>query len=174
MAVGLAADFSGGAVPAVNGRAVLRHEDGVGGVATSGRRGRSFSFGIADSVTVLARDAAGADAAATLVANAVDLPGHPGVGRAPARALDPDSDLGDRPVTVAIGPLARNEVAAALAGGRCRAEAMRAGGLIRGAALTLRGETVVIGDGRLFPPQRAEPPRDGMETASATSPLRRR
>jgi ApbE superfamily uncharacterized protein (UPF0280 family) len=33
-------------------------------------------------VTVLARDAATADAAATLIANAVDLPGHPGVERA--------------------------------------------------------------------------------------------
>lgn len=156
MAVGLAADFSGGPVPAVDGRAVLRSGDGVGGVATSGRQGRSFSFGIADSVTVLARDAAGADVAATLVANAVDLPGHPAIRRAPARALDPDSDLGDRPVTVAIGPLARDEVAAALAGGRSRAEAMRADGLIRGAALTLRGKTVVIGDGRCLSPRRAE------------------
>ena len=156
MAVGLAADFSEGPVPAVDGRAVLRSGDGVGGVATSGRQGRSFSFGIADSVTVLARDAAGADAAATLVANAVDLPAHPAVRRAPARALDPDSDLGDSPVTVAIGPLARDEVAAALAGGRSRAEAMRADGLIRGAALALRGETVVIGDGPCLSPRRAE------------------
>ena len=156
IAVGLAADFSEGPVPAIDGRAMLRSGDGIGGVATSGRQGRSFSFGIADSVTVLARDAAGADAAATLVANAVDLPVHPAVRRVPARALDPDSDLGDRPVAVAIGPLARDEVAAALAGGRSRAEAMRADGLIRGAALTLSGETVVIGDGRCLSPRRME------------------
>ena len=120
----------------------------------SGWHGRSFSFGIADSVTVLARDAAGADAAATLVTNAVDLPGHPEVGRAPARALDPDSDLGDRPITVSVGRLAPDEVAAALARGRSRAEAMRADGLIRGAALVLRGEAAAVGDGRRLAPPR--------------------
>ena len=49
------------------------------GVATSGWRGRSFSLGIADAVTVLASSAAAADAAATLIANAVDLPGHPAI-----------------------------------------------------------------------------------------------
>ena len=56
---------------------------GIGGVATSGRHGRSFSLGIADAVTVLARDAATADAAATLIANAVDCD-SPAVRRAPA------------------------------------------------------------------------------------------
>ncbi|MEH3147461.1 MAG: UPF0280 family protein [Methylobacterium frigidaeris] len=145
LAIALAADFSGGPVPAVNGRLRLRHGDGIGGVATSGCQGRSFSLGIADSVTVLARDAAGADAAATLIANAVDLPGHPAVARRPARDLDPDSDLGDRPVTVAVGPLAPDAVASALAAGRARAAAMQAAGLIRAAALTLRGETLVLG-----------------------------
>ena len=45
----------------------------VRGVATSGWRGRSQSLGIADSVTVLARTAAQADAAATIVANAVNV-----------------------------------------------------------------------------------------------------
>jgi uncharacterized protein len=145
IAVGVAADFSRGQVPAVNGRVTLRSGDGIAGIATSGRHGRSFSLGIADAVTVLARNAAGADAAATLIANAVDLPGHPAIGRMAARALDPDSDLGDRPVTTAVGPLEPNEVAAALASGRARAEAMRRDGLIHDAALILRGETVVIG-----------------------------
>ena len=46
-------------------------------MATSGWRGRSFSLGIADAVTVLAADAPACDAAATIIANAVDLPGHP-------------------------------------------------------------------------------------------------
>ena len=84
-------------------RVTIRHADPVRGLATSGWRGRSFSLGIADAVTVLARTAADADAAATLIANAVDLPGHPGVRRAPARELQADTDLGDRPVTVAVG-----------------------------------------------------------------------
>lgn len=145
MGIGVAVDFSGGAVPAVNGRVTLRSEDGIGGIATSGRRGRSFSLGIADAVTVLARDAASADAAATLIANAIDLPGHPAIGRVPACELDPDSDLGDRLVTVAVGPLAPDEIAAALRAGRGVAEAMRADGLIRDAALTLRGEALALG-----------------------------
>ncbi|HEX2554867.1 MAG TPA: UPF0280 family protein [Microvirga sp.] len=145
LTVAVAADFARGPVPALSGAVTLRAGDGIGGLATSGRQGRSFSLGIADSVTVLARDAAAADAAATLIANAVDLPGHPSVRRAPANALDPDSDLGERPVTIAVGPLARAEIAAALAAGRAQAERFRAQGLIRDAALTFQGETVALG-----------------------------
>ena len=86
-------------------RILVRAEDAVRGIATSGWRGRSFSLGIADAVTVLARNGAEADAAATLIANAVDLPGHPAISRRPALALAPDSDLGDRLVTTgALAP----------------------------------------------------------------------
>ena len=77
--------------------------DPARGIATSGRHGRSFSLGIADAVTVLARTAAQADAAATVIANAVDLPGHPAVVRCPANELQPDSDLGARLVTRQVG-----------------------------------------------------------------------
>ena len=77
-------------------RITIRSADGVRGVATSGWRGRSFSLGIADAVTVLARTGAEADAAATLIANAVDLPGNPAIKRIPAQELAPDSDLGAR------------------------------------------------------------------------------
>ncbi len=80
-------------------------DDPARGAATSGRGGRSLSLGIADAVTVLAASAAAADAAATLVANAVDLPGHPAVRRGPASAEDPDSDLGERLVVLDVGPL---------------------------------------------------------------------
>ncbi|WP_279358031.1 UPF0280 family protein [Methylobacterium indicum] len=152
LAIGVAADFSRGPVPAVNGRVTLRHQDGIGGIATSGRQGRSFSLGLADSVTVLARDAATADAAATLIANAVDLPGHPGVARAPATELDPDSDLGPRLVTVAVPSLSPEEIAAALEAGRSRAVAMRAAGLIRSAALMLQGRSIVLQDSREIRP----------------------
>jgi ApbE superfamily uncharacterized protein (UPF0280 family) len=145
LAIAVAADFARGSIPAVNGAVMLRAEDGIGGLATSGRQGRSFSLGIADSVTVLARDAASADVAATLVANAVDLPGHPTIQRSPAHALDPDSDLRDRLVTVGLGPLHPHEIAAALEAGRACAERFRASGLIRDAALTFRGETLALG-----------------------------
>jgi ApbE superfamily uncharacterized protein (UPF0280 family) len=126
-------------------RVTIAHTDPVRGIATSGWRGRSFSFGIADAVTVLARTAAEADAAATLVANAVDLPGHPAIARASADTLQADTDLGPRLVTIAVGPLAPEEVAEALASGVARAEAMRARGLIAAAALFLNGEARVVG-----------------------------
>ncbi|MGE7413635.1 UPF0280 family protein [Methylobacterium tarhaniae] len=152
LAVGVAADFSRGPVPALNGRVILRHEDGIGGIATSGRQGRSFSLGLADSVTVLARDAATADAAATLIANAVDLPGHPGVRRVPATDLDPDSDLGDRLVTVAVPALSPDEIDAALEAGLRRAAGLRAAGLIRSAALMLQGRSVILDNPREIRP----------------------
>lgn len=121
-------------------RLAVRGGGGIGGVATSGWRGRSFSLGIADAVTVLARSGAEADAAATIIANAVDLPGHPAVRRAPARSLAPDSDLGDRPVTVDVGRLAPADVAGALAAGLAVAEDLRRCGLIAAAGLFLAGE----------------------------------
>ncbi len=67
-------------------RVTVAENSPVRGVATSGWRGRSHSLGIADAVTVLARDAASADVAATLIANAVDLPGHPAMLHACRRA----------------------------------------------------------------------------------------
>lgn len=115
------------------------------GVATSGRHGRSFSLGIADAVTVLARTAAQADAAATIIANAVDLPGHPAIRRCPANDLQPDSDLGPRLVTREVGELSDAEIASALEAGARRAQGFLGTGLIEGAALRLLGETVVVG-----------------------------
>lgn len=129
---------------ALHADAVVRAGDPWRGVATSGWRGRSQSRGIADAVTVIARDAAAADAAATLVANAVDVD-HPAVGRLPARAVRDDSDLGDLPVTVAVGRLPESAVAAALAAGLAVAERMRADDLIGGAMLRLQGSSVATG-----------------------------
>ncbi|MCX7888408.1 MAG: UPF0280 family protein [Rhodobacteraceae bacterium] len=122
------------------GRIALDAAAGIGGIATSGTGGRSFTLGIADQVTVLAADAAAADAAATVIANAVDLPGHPAVTRVPASSLQPDSDLGDRPVTAGVGPLAAHEVARALDAGAEVAGDLARRGLIRAACLMLRGE----------------------------------
>lgn len=120
-------------------------DDTIRGLATSGRHGRSFSLGIADAVTVLARTASQADAAATVIANAVDLPGHPAILRTPADALQPDSDLGDRLVTRDVGALTESEIEAALEAGGRRARQLLAAGLIEGAALRLLGETIVVG-----------------------------
>lgn len=127
------------------GRIAVEADSGVRGIATSGWRGRSWSFGIADAVTVLAPTAALADAAATMIANAVDLPGHPAILRTPARQLQHDSDLGDRPVTTAVGPLSSAEAAAALDRGVSVAEHYRSRGLIHSAALSLADQTRLCG-----------------------------
>lgn len=123
---------------ALDGVALLTHERPVRGIATSGRGGRSFSLGIADSVTVLAATAASADAAATMIANEVNAD-HPAIERRPARALDPDSDLHELPVTVAVGDLPPEIVDAALDRGLAAARRLRLCGLIDSAALSLRG-----------------------------------
>ncbi len=130
--------------PSLTARAILDHAGPVRGIATSGWRGRSHSLGIADAVTVLASTAAAADAAATVIANAVDLPGHPAVTRVPCRAIDPDSDLGDIAVTRAVGALTETEIAAALHRGERVARTVIADGLAHAVALHLAGVTRVI------------------------------
>ncbi len=127
----------------LDGRFIVAADMPVRGIATSGWRGRSFSLGVADSVTVLAESAAAADAAATLIANEVDCDA-PGIVRAPAAQLKDDSDLGDRLVTVEVPALAPTAVASALARGRLAAECWRDRGLIHAAALFLQGSVEVV------------------------------
>lgn len=134
--------------PSLLGTSTVRASDPVRGVATSGWRGRSFSLGIADAVTVLAERAAAADAAATIIANAVDLPGHPAIVRLPACDLAPDSDLGERSVTQYVGELTAQEVNQALHAGVQTAQRLLKIGLIRAAALNLQGETRLVGVAR--------------------------
>jgi ApbE superfamily uncharacterized protein (UPF0280 family) len=110
----------------------------VRGVATSGWRGRSFSLGIADSVTVLAASAAQADAAATMIANAVNVQ-DTRIVRRPARELKDDTDLGDLPVTVEVPPLGDDAACDALRAGQRRARDLHAAGLIWSALLVCQG-----------------------------------
>jgi uncharacterized protein len=119
-------------------------DSGVRGVATSGWRGRSFSLGIADTVSVLAETAAQADAAATIVANAVDVPRHPSVTRVPANEIAPDSDLGAIPVTREVGPLSATDIDTALRNGVQLAETICRRHLIHSAALCLQGRVVLV------------------------------
>jgi ApbE superfamily uncharacterized protein (UPF0280 family) len=117
------------------------------GFATSGWGGRSFSLGIADAVTAVATSTAVADVAASLIANAVDLPGHPSIERRPACVLDPDSDLGDRLVTTAVRELTDKEVGDALDRGTAEAGRLLAQvPELLGAVLALRGRSRMIGE----------------------------
>lgn len=130
--------------PELIGKTVVESNDPTRGIATSGWRGRSFSLGIADAVTVLARTAAQADAAATIIANAVDLPDHPSVVRRPANEIQPDNDLGARLITREVRELPLSDIKIALDSGADVARLLLRSGLIDGAALHLQGETRVV------------------------------
>lgn len=159
----------------LDGRARIDHALPIRGIATSGWRGRSFSLGIADSVTVFAGTAAAADAAATVIANAVDV-ADPRIVRRPAASLKDASDLGTLPVTVDVPPLSPAAIGQALIAGRDQALALQQAGLIVSCLLVCQGRSLATGgpgpflagpvpvDDRTF----AEPPAGA---ASRTHPL---
>lgn len=119
----------------------VQSTDGIGGIATSGRHGRSLSLGIADSVTVMAASASVADAAATLIANEVTLPENDAIVRVPAEQLDPETDLYGQAVTVEVSTLTQHEKDLALGNGLKYARKLVNRQLINGAFLTLQGAT---------------------------------
>jgi ApbE superfamily uncharacterized protein (UPF0280 family) len=134
------------------GTFAVKATDAPRGIATSGRGGRSLSMGIADSVTTVAVNAAAADAAASIVANAVDLQGHPAISRKRAIDVVDDSDLGEHMVVVGCGALSADDIDHALTNGLSAAQALIEQGLIDRAALFLQGK------GRLAMPSRAAAP----------------
>jgi ApbE superfamily uncharacterized protein (UPF0280 family) len=154
----LASIDDGGAV--VEARAA----DMVRGIAAAAGPDDRPTFGIAGEVVVAAQTAAKAAAAAAVIADAVDLPGHPSITRVPANLLDPSSAFADRPVVRAVGRLSPDEVTAALAAGQAAAERLVASGAVGGCAVVLRGAMVTAG--------RVEP--TGARAEAAARPSRAR
>lgn len=140
------------AAPRIEAVATIMAASPVRGIATSGQGGRSLSRGIADAVTVLARCGAQADAAATLIANAVDVD-SPVIERRPANTVVEDTDLGALPVVTAVGALTDADVECALDTGRAVANDMYERGLIAAAYLHLRGRQRLVGAPRPVLPQ---------------------
>ena len=130
-------------IPELNARASLAYESPVRGIATSGWRGRSQSLGIADAVTVLAGSAAIADAAATLIANDVNVD-YPGILKRPASEVKDESDLGMLPVTVDVPPLPVDQISEALKRGAQTAGNFIRTGKIEAAYLSLQKQTLVV------------------------------
>jgi uncharacterized protein len=122
------------------------------GMATSGLGGRSLTRGIAQSVTVLALTAAMADAAATIIANAVDLPHHPAIHRKLACSVKPDSDLGHHLVVTHHDPLTPDEAETALLSGAAMAQRLQSRGLIHAAILFLQGQHRIVGPTEILQP----------------------
>lgn len=134
-------------------RCTITHDSHCRGIATSGYGGRSFSLGIADAVVVLADNAANADAAATMIANAVTLPSdlpsdHPdsqAVTRMAANAIFPESDLGDQLVVRSVGALSATAIDYALDAGEDEAKAIMAVKPIAGALIRVKDHIRVVG-----------------------------
>ena len=127
----------------LNAKVRLAYESPVRGIATSGWRGRSLSLGIADAVTVLAGSAAIADAAATLIANDVNID-YPGILKRPASEVKDESDLGMLPVTVDVPPLPVDQISEALKRGAQTAGNFIRTGKIEAAYLSLQKQTLVV------------------------------
>ncbi|HEV2609204.1 MAG TPA: UPF0280 family protein [Noviherbaspirillum sp.] len=125
----------------VDGAIMITSSMPVRGVATSGWGGRSFSLGIADSVTVLAASAAQADAAATVIANAVNID-DVRIKRMPANQLKDNADLGDIPVTVDVPRLESGLIDAALSAGLAQARRLQEQVLIFDAVLVCQGRGI--------------------------------
>jgi len=114
---------------------------GIGGVATSGLGGRSFTKGIASSATALSENAALADAAATVVGNFTNVE-DPNIMRSPAEKIYPDTDIAGEWVTVKAGKLSEEKIEEALNRGLSKAYSICQKGLINGVMIASQGRVV--------------------------------
>ncbi len=131
-------------IGSIASKVTILSSDNISGIATSGWHGRSHSLGIADAVTILAKTAAEADAAATLIANAVDFPGHVAISRRPANELSPDSDLGAKLVTTGVARLDYFDAQTAMENGKKLTQKLLDKGLIDAAYIVLQSESTSL------------------------------
>ncbi len=114
---------------------------GIGGVATSGLGGRSFTKGIASAATVLSQTAAFSDAAATVIGNFTHVE-DPNIMRSLAEKIYPDTDIAGEWITVKVGRLCEEKIEKALTNGLSKANSICERGLIKGAFIALQGKAV--------------------------------
>jgi len=114
---------------------------GIGGVATSGWGGRSFTKGIAQAATAVAENASFADAAATLIGNSTNVD-DPTIVRILAEKVYPDTDIAGQWVTLKVGNLSQEKVGKALGNGLLKGYSILQKGLIKGAFIALQGRAV--------------------------------
>jgi len=114
------------------------------GICTSGIGGRSFTLGVADGVTVLAHQAAIADAAATFLGNKTVVT-SPKVKRVLAQSIYPDTDLVGVEVTHSVGALSQQEIDTAMKAGKAEALRLLEKGVIHGAIISVKDHVDTIG-----------------------------
>ncbi|OGP90008.1 MAG: hypothetical protein A2156_01415, partial [Deltaproteobacteria bacterium RBG_16_48_10] len=110
----------------------LDREMGIGGIATSGLGGRSFTKGIASAATAFSTNAAVADAAATVIGNFSNVD-DPNIKRCMAETLYQDTDIPGEWVTQEVGELSKERVEEALQNGLAKARIFCKKGFIKGA-----------------------------------------
>jgi len=113
----------------------------IGGVATSGLGGRSFTKGIASAATVLSRSASFADAAATVIGNFTNVEDSH-IKRTLAERIYPDTDIVGEWVTREVGGLSLGKIEGALRGGLSKASSLCQKGLIKGAFIAVKDQVV--------------------------------
>ena len=113
----------------------------MGGVATSGLGGRSFTKGIASAATALSETASLSDAAATVIGNCTNAE-DANIARSLAEEIYPDTDLVGEWVTTKVGKLSQEKIEEALKNGLSKADSICRKGLIQGALVALRGKVV--------------------------------
>jgi len=114
---------------------------GIGGVATSGLGGRSFTKGIASAVTVLSGTASFSDTAATVIGNFTNVE-DPNIVRNLAEEIYPDTDIAGEWVTLKVGKLSQEKIEEAVNRGLSKAYSIFQKGLIKGALIALQGKVV--------------------------------
>jgi len=110
---------------------------GIGGVATSGLGGRSFTKGIASAATVLSKSAALADAGATVIGNFTNVD-DARIRRSLAERIYPDTDIVGEWVTTEVRGLSPEKIEEALTNGLTKAYSIDKKGLTRGALIAVK------------------------------------
>jgi len=116
------------------------------GLATSGFGGRSFTLGLADSVTVIATTGALADAAATFICNCTNTETDQVI-RRKASEIDPLTDIPDYEVTIKINVLNNFDIMKSLENGLYNASKLKQLNYIYDAVIKLQGHMVTTIDG---------------------------
>lgn len=93
----------------------ITYQSPIRGIATSGFGGRSYTQGVADSLTVFAGSASVADAFATYLANMTHISSKH-VKEQLVGTFDPESDIADQRVVTEIGDLDKEEIERAFLG----------------------------------------------------------
>ena len=111
----------------------------IGGIATSGFDGRSFTKGIATAAVAVATNASFADVTATLLGNATNID-SPLIERQLAEDIYPATDIWGHWVTTKVGQISQSEIEEAVENGLAKAREFQNRGLILGALIALRRE----------------------------------